>query len=140
MSAFRFVLVIFTLNFFHASHAFSANELFNSMHQDTPLRTMQSMIDGIKDCKNGDISRCRELRTLCDPSGDNDVWMICGMANASTDEKQEIYSFGNSISLGAEIINDNDGLVHFTYGYDDIRKHEYMRLVLDSGKWLISSF
>jgi hypothetical protein len=140
MSAFRFVLVIFTLNFFHASHAFSANELFNSMHQDTPLRTMQSMIDGIKDCKNGDISRCRELRTLCDPSGDNDVWMICGMANASTDEKQEIYSFGNSISLGAEIINDTNGLVHFTFGYDDIRKHEYMRLVLDKGKWLISSF
>ena len=101
---------------------------------------MQSMIDGIKDCKNGDISRCRELRTLCDPSGDNDVWMICGMANASTDEKQEIYSFGNSISLGAEIINDTNGLVHFTFGYDDIRKHEYMRLVLDNGKWLISSF
>ena len=41
---------------------------------------------------------------------------------------------------GAEIINDTDGLVHFTYGYDDIRKHEYMRLVLDNGKWLISSF
>ncbi len=46
--------------------------------------------------------------------------MICGMANASTDEKQEIYSLATSISLGAEIINDTDGLVHFNYGaYDD---------------------
>ena len=140
MRDFRFGLVILTLNFFHVSQAFSANELFNSMHQDTPLRTMQSMIDGIKDCKNGDISRCRELRTLCVPSGDNDVWMICGMANASKDEKQEIYSFGSSVSLGAEIINDNNGLVHFTFGKNDKRKHEYMHLVLDDGKWFISSF
>ena len=73
MSAYRFVLVIFTLNLFNVSQAFSANEIFNSMHQDTPLRTMQSMIDGIKDCDNGDISRCREFRILCDPNGDNDV-------------------------------------------------------------------
>jgi hypothetical protein len=141
MISYRFVLVIFTLNLFSVSQAFSANEIFNSMHQDTPLRTMQSMIDGIKDCKNGDISRCRELRTLCHPKGDNDVWMICGMANASTDEKQEIYSFGASISLGAEIINDSDGLVHFTFGIKvDNRRHEYMHLVLEDGKWFISSF
>ena len=140
MSAFRFVLVIFTLNFFHASHAFSANEIFNSMHQDTPLRTMQSMIDGIKDCDNGDIARCRELRTLCDPNGDNDVWMICGMANASPEDKQEIYNFGATISLGAEIINNTHGLVHFTFGINDDRRHEYMHLILDDGMWFISSF
>ena len=140
MISYRFVLVIFTLNLFSVSQAFSANEIFNSMHQDTPLRTMQSMIDGIKDCKNGDISRCRELRTLCHPKGDNDVWMICGMANASQEEKQEIYNFGATISLGAEVINNPHGLVHFTFGDSENRRHEYMHLVLDDGKWFISSF
>ena len=140
MRPYKLVLVIFALNLFSVSQAFSANEIFNSMHQDTPLRTMQSMIDGIKDCDNGDIARCRELRTLCDPNGDNDVWMVCGMANASLEEKQEIYNFGATISLGAEIINNTHGLVHFTFGIKDDRKHEYMHLVLDDGKWFISSF
>jgi len=140
MRPYKLVLVIFTLNLFSVSQAFSASEIFNSMHQDTPLRTMQSMIDGIKDCKKGDKSRCRELRTLCHPKGDNDVWMICGMANASTDEKQEIYSFGASISLGAEILNDSYGLVHFTFGNKDNRRHEYMQLVLENGKWFLGQF
>jgi len=66
--------------------------------------------------------------------------MICGMANASTDEKQEIYSFGASISLGAEIINDSYGLVHFTFGNNDNRRHEYMQLVLENGKWFLGQF
>lgn len=89
MRAFRFVLVILSLNLFHVFQAFSANRLFASTHQDTPLRTMQSMIDGILDCQDGDISRCRELRTLCEPNGENCVWLICDMANASTDKNKK---------------------------------------------------
>ena len=66
--------------------------------------------------------------------------MVCGMANASPEEKQEIYNFGATISLGAKIINNKHGLVHFTFGIKDDRGHEYMHLVLEYGKWFISSF
>jgi len=139
----RAYLIAFLTSIFVMAGTFSvmaANQIFNTINQSTPLNTMQSMMDAIKDCHRDDITRCRELRRLCHPEGDNDVWKICSIALADETEREEIFNFVTSLSLGAEVTNGDLAIVHFTFGIASQRRHEYMKMLFFNGKWHLESF
>mgnify|MGYP000430230687 FL=1 len=118
-----------------------ANTLFERPNQDSPLNTMQSMIDIGNSCANESKENCRYLATLCDLDGDSDVWNICLIGSADEETKRYVKKFFRSISIGASIENAGAALVHFMFKDDkgDWR-HEYMKMRLIDGKWFLNSF
>lgn len=118
----------------------TANQLFKENNQDSPLKTMQSMMDAVHYCGSGEKDRCRDLAQLCHSDGDNDVWSICYMGTYTKEKQKEYSEFWGSVSLGAELINGNRAMVHFMFEWEDTWHKEYMKLGLENGKWYLSSF
>ena len=132
--------------FINTGTSYAANSLFSEFHQDTPIRTMQSMIDGVRFCFRSENPldeipiKCSDLRNLCDQQGDGDVWDICGMEKKDENFKKILYDFAVSISLGAEIIDGEYAIVYFSFENDGMRIQEQMFLTLIRGNWYLSSF
>jgi hypothetical protein len=129
------------LCFFFFSQTTFANDLFETPNQASPLNTMQSMLDMGTGCVNGSDDSCRYLTGLCDVDGDSDVWKICLIGGADEATKRSARRFFRSISIGAATENGDAALVHFMFKEpDDAWLHEYMRMRLIDGKWVLNSF
>ena len=139
----RFIANLYLLFLLGLSWQVGASGLFVNINQATPLNTMQSMIDAVRHCGQGKRNRCKQLTTLCHTeNSDGDVYQLCGMMYASDEDKKLVKDFVYSISLGAEIVNGDYALVHFTFVSEERgrRLHEYMTLYREGGKWYLSSF
>ena len=132
--------------FINTGTSYAANSLFSEFHQDTPIRTMQSMIDGVRFCFRSENPldevpiKCSDLRNLCDQQGDGDVWDICLMEKKDEKDKKMLHDFASSIQLGAEVIDGEYAIVYFSFESDEKRIHEQMILRLIRGNWFLSSF
>lgn len=145
---------IFYLAIFLSASPLAANNLFETPNQSRPLFVMDSLISAIKACYHNsqsygtteDQERCYNINQFCNGlNGDNDtVKNICGLYYQENDERLELfYDWATSISLGAELIDGDTAIVHFTFevpGGEGQRRNEYMHMKRFDGKWYLTSF
>jgi hypothetical protein len=146
---FAFILAIFS-----SAMPLSANNLFEIPNQTRPLFVMDSLISAIRSCYYNsqsygtavDRERCFSINQFCNGlNGDGDtVKMICGLYYQEDKERLQLfYDWATSISLGAELIDGDTAIVHFTYEIPEEegrRNNEYMHMTRFDGKWYLTSF
>lgn len=145
---------VFILSVFLSAAPLAANNLFSDPNQSRPLFVMDSLISAIQSCyynsqsggTSEDRERCFNINQFCNGlNGDNDtVRMICGLYYQENEERLTLlYNWANSISLGAELIDGDAAIVHFTYEIPEEegrRNNEYMHMTRFDGKWYLTSF
>lgn len=129
------------------------NTMYDTPNQTRPIFVMDSLISVIKSCyavadgwgSDNDEQNCYNINKFCNGlKGDEDtVKLICGFYYREKDDPflEEIYKWANSVYLGAELIDGDRAIVHFTFeGSDGKRHNEYMNMLKDGDKWYLNSF
>lgn len=111
------------------------NDESSSDSQGDPADIMRTIF---KAAKSGNFS---SLSGLCaEDDGDNDVKMICGIDNESSDKQEEFKEyFAKGKVVGEPTIDGDEASVEFTFGPDG-SKEETMRMIKKGKKWYLRSF